>query len=170
MGLTAADGPVWEAMQRMSPERRKQTEQILHCHEQKGVDESELNEGARDTLNKLRQRGIKIGILTRNLADNARAVEAKHNLTFDEVVGREDGPVKPDAFGVVEICKRFAVAPAETLMVGDYLFDLQCARDAGALAVLIANHPQAEHFAEQADYKIDRISEILEIIRENEKR
>ena len=49
-------------------------------------------------------------------------------------------------------------------MVGDYLFDIQCARAAGAVAVLLANHPQAKEFAEQADYRIDRIDEILEII------
>ncbi len=50
MGLTAEDGPIWEAMQKMSPDRRRQTEQILFYHEQKGVEESQLNEGAAQTL------------------------------------------------------------------------------------------------------------------------
>ncbi len=164
MGLTHEDGPVWEAMQRMSPQRQRQTEEILHYHEQKGVDESKLNEGAAETLDELRKLGIKIGILTRNRTANAWAVAAKHGLEFDAVVGREDGPVKPDAYGVVKLCERFGVQPKDTLMVGDYLFDIQCARAAGAVAVLLANHEQADEFAEQADYRIDRIDEILEII------
>jgi HAD superfamily hydrolase (TIGR01549 family) len=165
MGLTAEDGPVWEAMQEMSAEKRQQTEEILFYHEQKGVEESTLNEGAGETLAELRRLGIKIGILTRNRAINAWAVAEKHGLEFDAVLGREEGPAKPNAFGVLELCKRFGIKPAEALMVGDYLFDVQCAHQAGAVAVLLSNHPQADEFAEQADYRIDRLDEILRIVR-----
>jgi phosphoglycolate phosphatase-like HAD superfamily hydrolase len=48
--------------------------------------------------------------------------------------------------------------------VGDYLFDLLCARAAGAVAVLLANHNRAAEFAEHADFTIDRFSQILQII------
>jgi HAD superfamily hydrolase (TIGR01549 family) len=167
MGLTADDGPVWEAMQRMSPDRHRQTEEILFFHEQKGVEESQLNRGAGETLSKLRGLGIKIGILTRNRAANAWAVAEKHGLEFDAVLGREEGPIKPDVYGVLELCRRFGVEPNEALMVGDYLFDVQCAHQAGAIAVLLANHPRADEFAQQAEYRIDRLDEILEIIRQN---
>jgi len=165
MGLTAEDGPVWEAMQKMPHDRRRQTEQILFYHEQKGVEESQLNEGAAQTLAALRKQGIKIGILTRNRAVNAWAVAEKHGLEFDAVLGREEGPVKPDTHGVLELCRRFGIKPVEALMVGDYLFDVQCAHQAGAVAVLLANHPRADEFAEKADYRIDRLDEIIEIIR-----
>lgn len=165
MGLTREDGPVWEAMARMEPQRRKEVEVILHYHEQKGVDESQLNARAKETLDWLKKRSIKIGVLTRNQAQNAWAVAEKHGVTFDEVLGREDGPVKPDVFGVKELCRRFAVEPRETLMVGDYLFDVQCANEAGAVSVLLANHEQADEFAPHADFAIDRIDEIIEIIR-----
>jgi phosphoglycolate phosphatase-like HAD superfamily hydrolase len=56
------------------------------------------------------------------------------------------------------------VAPAETLLVGDYLFDLLCAKAAGACAVLLAKHHQAGDFAKHADFCIENIAEILEII------
>ena len=48
--------------------------------------------------------------------------------------------------------------------MGDYLFDLLCAKAAGAVAVLLVNHNQAEEFAEHADFCIENISAILEII------
>ena len=80
------------------------------------------------------KRGIRIGILTRNKRDNVLAVADKHGLKFDAVVGREEGPVKPDAFGVQYLCKQFGIKPQEALVVGDYLFDLLCARAAGAVA------------------------------------
>lgn len=167
MGLTAQDGPVWEAMLKMSPDRRQEVERILLHHERLGVEQSQLNDGSAMVLEELKKRGIKIGVLTRNRAANARAVAKKHNLIFDEVLGREEGPVKPNAFGVLELCRRFGVEPGDVLMVGDYLFDIQCAHQAGAVAVLLANHPRADEFEQEADYRIDKLDEILEIIRCN---
>lgn len=165
MGLAADAGPVWEAMREMPGEQRQRAEKILHFHEQKAVTESKLNPGAKQTLQALGAAGIRIGILTRNRKSNALAVADKHNLKFDAVVGREEGPVKPDAFGVLEICRQFGVSADQTLLVGDYLFDLQCAKAAGAVAVLLTNHNRAEEFAEYADFCIETIEQILEIIK-----
>ncbi len=50
------------------------------------------------------------------------------------------------------------------MLVGDYLFDLFCAKAAGAVAVLLANHNQADEFVEHADFCIEDIGRILEII------
>jgi HAD superfamily hydrolase (TIGR01549 family) len=164
MGLDKNSGPILEAMQKMSPRQLKDAEKILRYHERQAVVESRLNEGAKKTLNSLRKAKIKIGILTRNKRRNALTIAKKHGLQFDAVVDRDDGPVKPDAFGVLRICEEFRVKPEETLMVGDYLFDLQCARAAGAIAVLLTNHERADEFAKQADFCIERIDQILEII------
>jgi HAD superfamily hydrolase (TIGR01549 family) len=163
MGLAKDSGPVLESMRKMSPERRKEAERILHFHESRAVSESKLNAGARETLDALRGAGIPIGILTRNKRSNAMAVAEKHNLQFDAVVDREDGPAKPDAFGVLEICRQFAVKPGEALVVGDYLYDLLCAKAAGAVPVLLANSNNAK-FAEHADFTIETIDQILQII------
>ncbi len=164
IGLARDSGPLWESMEKMTPEERSEAERILRYHEDKAVIESQLNPGAERTLSTLRAAGIHIGILTRNKRDNAFAVARKHNLEFDAVIGREDGPVKPDAFGVVQLCRQFGAEPRETLLVGDYVFDLLSARAAGAVAVLLANHNQADEFAEHADFCIKNIGEILEII------
>ena len=164
IGLPKDSGPVLESMEKMSPERRKEAERILHFHERRAVTESRLNAGARETLSALRKAGIHIGILTRNRRSNAVAVAEKHNLKFDAIVDREDGPAKPDAFGVLKICRQFGVKPDETLVVGDYLYDLLCARAAGAVSVLLANSSNAADFAEHADFIIERIDQILQII------
>ncbi|MFA5553775.1 MAG: HAD family hydrolase [Phycisphaerae bacterium] len=166
MGLSREDGPILEAMAKMTPQKRAEVQQILDYHEQKAVDESQLNDGAKQTLEQLRNNGMKIGILTRNKTANAVLIAEKHGLKFDSIIDREDGPVKPDGFGVLELCRRFAVKPQETLMVGDYLFDIQCAKAARAIAVLLANHPRADEFAPLADYTVYNIDEILGIIKE----
>jgi HAD superfamily hydrolase (TIGR01509 family) len=164
MGLPPDAGPILELMEKMTPQRQAEVEKILHYHEQKAVAESKLNPGAKETLDELRKRKIKIGVLTRNRRVNALAVAAKHGLSFDAVVDRNDGPVKPDAFGVLHLCKQFKIKPQEALVVGDYLFDLLCAKAAGAKSVLLKNHHKADEFAPHADFIIDNIKEILEII------
>lgn len=167
MGLARDSGPVLESMRKMNQQQHQRAEEILHFHEEQAVIESELNAGAKRTLSALRKAGIRIGILTRNKRRNALAIGKKHKLKFDAVVGREEGPVKPDGFGVLQICRQFGVRPQETLMVGDYLFDLLCAKEAGAVAVLLNNHERAGEFAEHADFTIERIDQILEIIKKN---
>ena len=164
IGLARDSGPLLESMEKMTPQQRAKAERILHYHEKRAVTESQLNPGAERTLSALRAAGIQIGILTRNEKDNAFAIARKHNLQFDAVIGREDGPVKPDAFGVLELCRQFGVEPQETLLVGDYLFDLLSAKAAGAVAVLLASHNQAEEFVEHADFCIRDIGEILGIV------
>ena len=164
MGLDKNSGPVLESMQNMNSHERQRAEEILHHHERRAVDESTLNDGAKETLAELRKEGIGIGLLTRNKRSNALAIAKKHGLKFDAVVDREDGPVKPDSFGVLRICEQFGVEPKETLLVGDYLFDLLCAKAAGAIAVLLTNHNRANEFTEHADFTIERIEQILEII------
>jgi len=164
MGLARDSGPVLESMEKMTVQQRQEAEKILHYHEQKAITESKLNAGAKQTLAALRAAGIHIGILTRNRRSNAIAISRKHKLKFDAIVGREEGPVKPDAFGVLRLCERFGVKPEETLLVGDYLFDLLCAKAAGAVAVLLTNHERSREFAENADFCIENISGVLEII------
>jgi HAD superfamily hydrolase (TIGR01549 family) len=164
MGFAPDAGPILELMEKMTPKQRADAERILLAHEDKAVAESTLNEGAAETLDILRKKGIKIGILTRNKRSNVQAVADKHGLKFDAVVGREEGPVKPDAFGVQYLCKQFAISPREAIVVGDYLFDLLCARAAGAVSVLLKNHHRADEFAQYADFVIEKIVDLLKII------
>ena len=49
-------------------------------------------------------------------------------------------------------------------MVGDFLFDLLCARAAKAIPVLLKNHHKADEFAHHADFVIENISDLLKII------
>ncbi len=161
IGLPRNSGPLLEQMEGMAPRERKAAEKILHYHEERAVTESRLNPGAEQTLSELRNSGIPIGILTRNQRENALAIAQIHNLRFDAIIGREDGPVKPDAFGVLHLCRRFGVQPHETLLVGDYLFDMLSAKAAGAIAVLLTNQVRSKEYA---DYYIENIAEVLEII------
>lgn len=164
IGLPPDAGSLLEIMEKMSPAERKKAEEILYKHEQSAIEHSTLSAGACETLKQLRQIGIRIGVMTRNTRSNASAVAKKHDIEFDAVVDRNDGPVKPDPFGVKRLCNHFKIKPQQALVVGDYLFDLQSAKAAGATAVLINTGKNAERFGILADYIIDSLSEIIDII------
>ena len=167
MGLTKDDGPVWEALRAMNEDDRARSEKILHEYEQLGIENSALNPGVEETISSLKRLNLKLGILTRNTAKNALCVLKKHHLEFDHIIGREHGPVKPDRSGIICLCNKFGVLPADTMMVGDYLFDIDCAKNAGAVSVLLKNHKNAHEFAEKADFTIDRFEQLLKIVQDH---
>jgi HAD superfamily hydrolase (TIGR01509 family) len=167
IGLAPDAGPLLEEMEKMSSAQRKHAEEILYKYEQLAIEHSALNKGAAETLKWLRDQKIHIGVLTRNTRSNASAVAKKHELEVDAIYDRHDGPVKPDPFGVKKLCKFFKVRPDQTLVVGDYLFDLQSGKAAGAKTVLIKTGTNAEEFGSFADYVIDSLDEIIDIITQN---
>jgi len=164
MGLQDNPEPILEAMEDMPEAHMERSLAILHRHEKQAVQCSALNPHVKEVLVALRDQGIRIGVLTRNLHENARAVSRKHGLEFDGIVGRDDGPPKPDAFGVHYLCAKFKVLPEETLMVGDYLHDMLCARAAGAIGVLLESHEKNREFAEYASFTIENMGQIIQIM------
>ena len=164
MGLSLESADILAAMEAMPPARQEQAHAILARHESHAAQNSQLNDGVSELLAELRLRKTPIGLLTRNTRENTLYVAKRHQLCFDAIVARQDGPAKPDAYGVLELCRQFHSTPAETVVVGDFLHDLLSARNAGAIAVLIETHPKADHYKAHADYSISHMSELLGII------
>ena len=169
MGLTRESGDLLKAIDKMSPQKQLHAHQVLEKHETFAAENCELNEGAKELLAWLRQKHLKIGILTRNTRINTHIVRDTHGLDFDAIIAREDGPAKPDAFGVLKLCDTFNLQPNEVVVVGDFEHDLQSAKNANSIAVLITTHPRHGEFAHIADYQISRLDELPDIIDNIEK-
>ena len=164
IGLDANSGDILSEIKAMDSDQCRRAHTILERHEQYAAQHSQLNDGVPELLTELRRRRLPVGLLTRNTRKNTMLVARRHQLFFDAVFDRDDGPVKPDSYGVLKLCKQFGALPAETLVVGDFLHDLLSARSAGAIAVLLKTHPHAEKFEGHADYRISHISELITII------
>ena len=95
--------------------------------------------GAETLLAELQARGAQLGVLTRNTRDNALRTLELIGLGgyFDSahVLGRDQALPKPDPDGIRRLAALWGAKPAEMVMVGDYLYDLQAGRSAGALTV-----------------------------------
>ena len=97
--------------------------------------------GAVELVRDLAARGYRLGILTRNAQELAhitlQAIGLADCFAVEDVLGRDDAPPKPDPGGLLKLAQAWEVAPAEMVMVGDYRFDLDCGRAAGAQTVLV---------------------------------
>ena len=165
LGLPA--GPLLERMEAMSAEQRRRAEQVLHRHEADAARDSELHDGASRALRALHDRGLRLAILTRNSRRSVQTVLERHGLTglFEVAYTREDGPAKPSPQPVLEICRRLGVAAGRTWVVGDYLFDIQAGRAAGAgTTVLMVGDKEPPEYADQADHVIRRLDQLLELL------
>lgn len=125
-------------------------------HERELALASQPAPGAIELVRELHERGCRLGILTRNAHELAlltlRAIGLDDCFAVADVIGRDEAPPKPDPGGLLHFARTWQVAPSELVLVGDYRFDLECARAAGARSVLVnlAENPWpelADHFA-----------------------
>ena len=104
----------------------------------KTVESAPLYEDVRDILRLLNDKGIKLGILS---ADSTAAVEnfvVNHQLQeyICLSMGADEQIIKPDPQLFWQACKSLAVAPEQTLMIGDSGSDMNMAKAAGAAGAI----------------------------------
>ncbi|AMB83947.1 HAD family hydrolase [Pseudomonas agarici] len=113
----------------------------LLAHERDLALGSQAAIGAVELVRELAGRGYRLGILTRNARELAhvtlKAIGLADCFAEADVLGRDDAPPKPHPGGLLKLAAAWGVTPAEMVMVGDYRFDLDCARAAGARTVLV---------------------------------
>ncbi|EKT4482524.1 HAD family hydrolase [Pseudomonas putida] len=97
--------------------------------------------GAVELVHELAGRGCRLGILTRNARELAHvtleAIGLADCFPVEHILGRDEAAPKPSPDGLLKIASAWGVAPSELVMVGDYRFDLDCGRAAGARTVLV---------------------------------
>jgi len=98
--------------------------------------------GVVDLLTRLRQSGLRLGLVTGKGQKSARITLGKLGLSplFDEVrTGSPQGDVKAEH--IVELTRTFGVSLDRTAYVGDFVADVRAARAAGVLALAAAWAP-----------------------------
>jgi len=126
------------------PSAQAAARMILHQMELQAAAQSVPNHGAEDLIAFLREKQIKIGIVSRN---SRKAIEvALKNFTrtlphdFDVIISRDDcSQPKPKPDSILLAAQRLGINPAETVVVGDYFFDIEAGRAAGSPTVFLNN-------------------------------
>jgi HAD superfamily hydrolase (TIGR01509 family) len=132
-------GPILEQLAHADAATRAEAEEILRRHERDAIARATLADGCVELLAHLAARGIPAAILTRNVREVVDTFTRTFGFSFVASYTREDGPHKPSPAGVFALCEKMGAAPADTLVVGDYKFDILAGRAAGCRTALVTS-------------------------------
>jgi len=154
---------ILEGMATMREAELARANRILERHEAEAAARTRLAPGAKELLDRLRVRGIKIAVLTRNSRRSVERAARRHGLMFDAVVAREDLRPKPSPDGVRHLMQVLRAAPAETVVVGDFRFDIEAGAAAGCrtIALALARDP-TPNWAADATWTAGSLAEVQE--------
>lgn len=122
--------------------------------------------GADEVLTKLRNRGSKIGIVTRNCRPAVIKSLEVANFVHDTLLTRDDvEKVKPDPQHLLDALSLLNSDPATAMMVGDHPMDILAGKRAGMKTVAVLTSKPREDFKEVApDIILSGVGEFLEIL------
>lgn len=96
---------------------------------------SQLYDGVKDVINKLKENNYSISLLTTKGQDQAEFILKYFNIDsyFNYIMGRRPGiEHKPSPEPLIKICEDLNINLNETLMVGDSELDVLCGKNAGS--------------------------------------
>ena len=145
----------------------QESHDILHEVEMKAAGKGRLIPVAAGTLKGLREKGIKVGIITRNCEDAIRKVFPDINDFCDVFVSRNSvKKVKPHPDHLTHVMKSLKISGKEAMMVGDHMIDIQAGKRVGMKTVgVLTGRTKKEEFEKAgADYILRDASEVYKLI------
>jgi HAD superfamily hydrolase (TIGR01509 family) len=164
LGLPAEMGLI-EAMDRLPPAEADRCRARLAEWELHHANQASAEPDATVLVAALVALNAKIGVLTRNRKDIAVHTLRRSGLAgipSEFCLGRDCAVPKPSGDGIRQLAARWGVAPSGIVMVGDFRYDLEAARDAGAIAVLVDRDGSAGEWASLAHRRVARLDELLD--------
>jgi phosphoglycolate phosphatase len=143
--------------------------EILHEIEMKAAEAGKLIPGTVATLKSLRDKGIKIGIITRNCEDAVRKVFPGIDDFCDVFVSRNSvKKVKPHPDHLTYVMESLKISGEESVMVGDHIIDVQAGKRVGmeTIGVLTGRTKKGEFEKAGADYILRDASDVCELLEE----
>jgi HAD superfamily hydrolase (TIGR01549 family) len=133
--------------------------QVINRHESEGAKKSLIIRDFQTFYDWLKVNKVKTGLLTRNSRKVTELIVKKFNWNFDIIITRDDAPPKPNPEGLFFCLKQFYCKEKELLFIGDHLFDLETAYNAGVYSCLI-EQKYNQQFIAQADLSIEFFNEL----------
>ena len=155
--------PILEAIDAMPVDRAEKLMQELFDIEMDIAAGAKPQPGAIELLEHLIAQNYSIGILTRNSCAIAHTtLEASglhHYFDVKTILGRESCAPKPSPAGIQLLLSQWQAPPSESVMVGDYKFDLEAGHQAGTHTV----HLDVNNGEQWPDLTTARVSTLNEL-------
>jgi phosphoglycolate phosphatase len=160
---------LWTKNPSYAEEFYQRAHQILREIEMEAAENGRLIPGTKATLKRLKRKGIKVGIVTRNCEDAVRKVFPNINSFCDVFVSRNSiKKVKPHPDHLTFAMKVLNVLGKETVMIGDHPNDIQAGKRVGMKTIgVLTGRTKREEFAKaKAGYILKEASEICTLLEE----
>jgi phosphoglycolate phosphatase len=148
----------------------QESHDVLHEIEMKAAEKGRLIPGATGALKGVREKGIKVGIITRNCEDAVRKVFPEIDDYCDIFVSRNSvKKVKPHPDHLTRVMDSLKISAKEAIMVGDHIIDIQAGKRVGmkTIGVLTGRTKKEEFEKAGADYVLRDVSETCKIFEED---
>ncbi len=159
---------VTQELKKHDPEKaeefNKEAERFLRKEEIIAAKEARVVPGACQTLKRLKEKGVRVGIVTRNCKEAVEIGLGKNDFVYDLLLTRDDiRPVKPEPHSLEEALKTLKSKPEETIMVGDHPIDIRVGKKVGVKTVAVLSGKKTEKdFQElKPDLIIPAVSNLL---------
>jgi len=142
---------------------RQETEATIVAIELEAAGEAQMYPEVPELLRRLRKRGVKVAIVTRNCRAAVDRILAENPLVYDVLLTRDEvTAVKPDPGHLLAALRLLGVEPQQTLMVGDHPMDVQVGHAVGArTAAVLTGAGSPERFSEvQPDLILAQVGDL----------
>lgn len=149
----------------LSADNQGMANKIVIEHEIQDAHRAVWIEGARQVIQTLQTHKIPVAIVTRNSKEATWTKLNNNNLMVDIVLTREDAPPKPNPRALLDIAEQWHLPVQNLIYIGDYLYDVQAANNAGMIAGLYApeGEPDYAHLADWLFKHFDQLNQMLSV-------
>ncbi|MDH3634437.1 MAG: HAD family hydrolase [Gammaproteobacteria bacterium] len=166
LGL-APETPILEALHAMPEGEAEPLWDSLNELEFYYAGKASVMQGASDLLEKLHDNGRQLAILTRNtmpvVKQTLQACKIDHFFPLHHILDRDACMPKPSPDGVRQLLDLWQAEADDTVMVGDYLYDLEAGKGAGVATVHLDTRGDVD-WSEFTDIRVEELGELIEYL------
>jgi HAD superfamily hydrolase (TIGR01509 family) len=156
--------PILEALQAMPESEAAPLWEMLNELEFYYAGKASVMQGASELLQKLHASGRQLAILTRNtmpvVKHTLQACKIDHFFPLDHILDRDSCIPKPSSDGVERLLRFWQADADDTVMVGDYLYDLEAGKGAGVATIHVDTRGDVD-WSEFTDIRVEELGEII---------
>ena len=166
LGL-APQVPILEALQAMPEAEAAPLWESLNELELYYAGKASVMRGASELLQKLHDAGHKLAILTRNtmpvVKHTLQACAIDHFFPIEHILDRDSCIPKPSPDGIVHLLELWQADADDTVMVGDYLYDLEAGKGAGVATIHLDTRGDVD-WSEFTDLRVTGLGQITDYL------
>ena len=168
LGL-APEVPILEALHAMPQTEAAPLWELLNELEFYYAGKTSLMQGAPELLQCLHEKGCRLAILTRNtmpvVKHTLEACAIEHFFPVDYILDRDSCIPKPSPDGINQLLHMWQAEVSDSVMVGDYLYDLEAGKAAGVATVHLDTRGDVD-WSRVTDLRVENLDEIIRYLEE----